>query len=611
MTLNDLIDFLCSVELFRGVGKAAIVELASLIRLRTFQDGQVLIHQGESAESLYLLISGRLNALVLGAEKDPGLAFQIEPGESVSEMAILCDDPASSDVVARGEVRVAELSRAAFNQFSAAYFQAALQVTESVSNRLQRQRLSIALHRNDLFKSLSPEAIKDLQAELEMFSLYGGEYLFRQGDPGDFVCMVIAGHIRVVAEDGAARTCIAEAGPGELVGQKEVIAGGPRVATAEAIRDSQLAKLSKAAFERFKHKHSKAAVEILQQSLADRVGDPARSSRQWRRGIVTIAIVPAHPSAPKSEFSKELLAVFAQFGTTVHLTSNSVDEHLGQSGIAQTYGRGGGNIRLMEWLGKQEFEHSCVLYEADPFLSPWTERCIRQADHVITVADSAEDPALGEIEVELLAPRRVGSRQWLALIHRQGNPSNTKQWLDLRNGIRHFHIRLEDKSGVERLARFITGRGIGLTLGGGFARGLAHVGVFRAFEDLGIAIDAVGGASMGALVGALWALGWDRERIIRETSSACSGAFGDLTFPFIAFKTGKKFSEAIRNLLGNLQIEDLWLPYFCISANLNRSELKIHTRGSLAKAVLAATRAPGVFPPHRLRRRTSRGRRHH
>jgi predicted acylesterase/phospholipase RssA len=134
-------------------------------------------------------------------------------------------------------------------------------------------------------------------------------------------------------------------------------------------------------------------------------------------------------------------------------------------------------------------------------------------------------------------------------------------------------------------------------LGGGFARGLAHAGVFRAMADLGIPVDAIGGASMGALVGALRAMGWDCDKIIRETCAACAGAFKDLTFPFTAFKTGRKFSEAVRKLFGDIQIEDLWLPFFCISANLNRSELKIHTRGSLAKAILAATRAPGVFPP--------------
>jgi predicted acylesterase/phospholipase RssA len=102
---------------------------------------------------------------------------------------------------------------------------------------------------------------------------------------------------------------------------------------------------------------------------------------------------------------------------------------------------------------------------------------------------------------------------------------------------------------------------------------------------------------MGAVMGAQWAQGWDYERMIRETSSECVGALNDLTFPFIAFHGGGKFSSAIRKFTGDTQIEDLRLPFFCVSANLNRAEMKVHTEGSLMKAVLASTRAPGIFPP--------------
>jgi len=193
---------------------------------------------------------------------------------------------------------------------------------------------------------------------------------------------------------------------------------------------------------------------------------------------------------------------------------------------------------------------------------------------------------------------RLLARQWRVLVHRNGSsPAGTGRWLDARRVEGYAHVRLRESADFDRAARLLTRRGIGLTLGGGFARGIAHLGIFRAMAEPGVAVDAVGGASMGAMIAALWALGWDAERILREVTAACAGAFGDLTFPFLAFKRGGKFSSAVRSLFGDVQIEDLWIPYFCISANLNRAELKVHTRGSLAKALLAATRAPGVFPP--------------
>jgi lysophospholipid hydrolase len=223
---------------------------------------------------------------------------------------------------------------------------------------------------------------------------------------------------------------------------------------------------------------------------------------------------------------------------------------------------------------------------------------VRQADHVLVVADSDSDPTPGDVESELLGTLDGRKSLWLILVHGDGKPSGTKKWLDARAPKRHFHVRLGQENDFDRIARFLTGRAIALTLGGGFARALAHAGVFRAFTELGIPIDAVGGASMGALIGAMWVMGWDLQKMVAEVCAGCSRPFSDdLTFPFIAMKAGKSFGALVRRIFGDAQIEDLWIPYFCISANLNRSELRIHTHGLLAKAVLATTRAPGVLPP--------------
>ncbi|MDE3196210.1 MAG: patatin-like phospholipase family protein, partial [Acidobacteriota bacterium] len=330
----------------------------------------------------------------------------------------------------------------------------------------------------------------------------------------------------------------------------------------------------------------------------ERLRDTTAGARPIRRAS-NIAVVPAHEGAPVAQFCEKFETVLNGIGKTARLNSAVVDATLGREGIAQTYERGGNNIRLLEWLSGRELAGDYVLYEADPFLSPWSERCVRQADIVLLVGSAKADPAPGEVESELLASREAGDgrREWLVLVHEDAAPSGTARWLDARSVERHFHVRLDDRGSLDRLARFLTGRAVGLTLGGGFARGLAHLGAFQAFGDLGVGIDAIGGASMGAMVGALWAMGWTAEQITREISSGCARKFDDLTFPFVAFKTGRNFSSLVRRLFGDLQIEDLWLPYFCISANLNRCELRSHLRGSLAKAMLAATRAPGLFPP--------------
>jgi NTE family protein len=159
------------------------------------------------------------------------------------------------------------------------------------------------------------------------------------------------------------------------------------------------------------------------------------------------------------------------------------------------------------------------------------------------------------------------------------------------------HVALDDQRDFDRLARLIAGSAVGLALGGGFARGLAHLGVLRAMEELGIPVDLIGGSSMGAMVGAMWALGWDPAQIAERTTQSFRESFDDMTLPFLSFKGGGNHSRVIRGFFGDTQIDDLRMPYFCISTNLNRAEVKVHSSGALADAVLASTRAPGIFPP--------------
>ena len=599
MTIGERAAFLGSTGLFGSLDPSLLEALAASLEPRSLHDGEVLVREGDPDQSLYLVTSGRLRVCLTNQQSERIVLAYVARGESVGEMGLLADDPSAATIEAVDATEVVRLPRTAFDEFTAANPAAALVVTQSLSQRLQRNLLGLALHQNNLFAALDSDVLQDLEEELETFMLHGGETLFRQGDDGDFLCIVVSGRLRVVVRTANGQdNTITELGSGEIVGEMAVVTGEKRTATVDAIRDTQLAKLTKAGFERFLSSHGKAAVGVLVRKLAERLRDTT-AGRNGQRTISTVAIIPAQAGAPTRTFCERLTAALSKFGSTLHLTGERVNEHLGQEGIVQTYELAGGNIRIVAWLSNQELTHSYVLYEADAYLSPWTERCIRQADHILVVADGKADPAAGEIESELLRPHdgRYMAPQWLVLAHDEEDPSGTGKWLDARQVERHFHVRLTDATTVERLARFLTGRALGLTLGGGFARGLAHAGVFRAMENMDVPVDAVGGASMGALVGALRAMGWNCDKIIRETCEACTGVFGDLTFPFIAFKTGRKFSEAVRKLYGEIQIEDLWLPFFCISANLNRSQLRIHNRGSLAKAILAGTRAPGVFPP--------------
>jgi predicted acylesterase/phospholipase RssA/CRP-like cAMP-binding protein len=471
---------------------------------------------------------------------------------------------------------------------------------EALRPALRRHRLWMALNTSDAFKHLDVSALEDLETGLELVQLYSGEVVMREGEPGHDMFVVVSGRLRVVtAGPKGAEVIVAELGAGETVGEMSVISGEPRSATVYAMRDSQLARLSADRFEQLLERHPKATCQMVTSRLVARLGNRTHQRRRTT-SISTVAVVGAAPGVPSSVFASRLAASLAHLGAVAHLTSEGVDRELCRPGIAHAFDREDWSTQLVEWLAEQEVDHRFVVYESDAGLTPWTERTIRQADHVVVVADATADPEPGEIEAELLGTeRRKGPRHTLALVYQdgRGSPCHSVRWRTGRRMDDYMHVRLDRSDDFDRLARLLTGNAVGLALGGGFARGLAHVGVFRALEELRIPIDLIGGSSIGAIVGAQWALGWSAADIARRTSEGLAASFDDSTLPFVSTKRGGKHSRVIRDSFGETRIEDLWLPYFCVSTNLNRSELKVHSTGLLAQAVTASSRAPGIFPP--------------
>ena len=189
----------------------------------------------------------------------------------------------------------------------------------------------------------------------------------------------------------------------------------------------------------------------------------------------------------------------------------------------------------------------------------------------------------------------------LILLHRDGAalPTGTAQWRTAFPTVRqHHHVRLDRDTDFARVARSIHHRMIGLALGGGFALGIAHVGVIRAMRELKIPIDCVGGTSMGAIVGVQCAMDLADEQMLEMTMAGCAASLRrDYTLPVLSFLSGAKLGRALADYLEHYKIEDLWLPYFSISASLKRASMVVHREGDALRSVLASCRAPVMFPP--------------
>ncbi len=456
----------------------------------------------------------------------------------------------------------------------------------------------LASHLAALFDSAEPAALAELQAETEWVALRSGDVLFRRGDPGNAAYTVLSGRLRVI-DDTAGERALNEIGAGEILGEMALLSAERRSATVLAVRDSLLARLPAAAFHRLIERQP-AVLRRISALLVDRLRQQSAAGGRARPVVRTLAVVPAGPGGHADGFVRRLVGALALHGATLHLDARLVDRALGQDGIARCAEEDPASPRLVQWLNEQELAHRFVLYETDPLFSNWTERAVRQADHVVFVADAAATPDPGDAERGLHTRWRTARapRRSLVLLCDAGAPAprDTAAFLAAREVDCHYHVTMDRAEDFARLARCLTGNGIGLVLGGGGARGFAHLGVLRALAEADVPIDWVGGTSVGAIIAALVA----RRLSPGEALECCKEHFSalrDPTLPVVALLAGRRIRAKLERVFGAIAIEDLALPYLCVSTNLSRAAQTVHERGPLVRAIRASIALPGVLPP--------------
>ena len=367
----------------------------------------------------------------------------------------------------------------------------------------------------------------------------------------------------------------------------------------------------------------------------------------------TVAILPVASGVPVIDFGSRLLGALTQIGVingVMSLNQSAILNHLGRHAFSRM-----GKLKLSQYLADLEERYGMLLYVADTNVnSPWTQTCIRQADCILLVGIADASPAIGEFERFLLGMKTT-ARKELVLLHteRYSPPGLTRKWLSTRSWINggHHHIQMAFKINPEpvpqtrrfgtalkqrvqvlqaeiqkftsrrirstplyssetpfkgdfhRLARRLCGKSVGLVLGGGGARGISQIGVIRALEEADIPIDIIGGTSIGAFIGALYARDADvvpmygrAKKFAGRMGSMWRFAF-DLTYPSASYTTGHEFNRGIFKTFGNSQIEDFWLDFYCNTTNISKSRSEIHNSGYCWRYVRASMSLAGLLPP--------------
>uniref|UniRef100_A0A8C0VNI8 lysophospholipase n=1 Tax=Cyanistes caeruleus TaxID=156563 RepID=A0A8C0VNI8_CYACU len=592
------------------------------VTLHQVTAGTVLSRQGDQDVNVCFVVSGMLHVYQrkIDSEEDTCL-FITHPGELVGQLAVLTGEPLIFTIKANRDCSFLSISKSHFYE-------------------IMREQPSVVLGvAHTVVKRMSP-FVRQIDFALDWMEVEAGRAVYRQGDKSDCTYIVLNGRLRsVLRMDDGKKHLTGEYGRGDLIGVVEALTHQPRATTVHAVRDSELAKLPEGALISIKRKFPQVVTRLIH-LLGEKIlgslqqgGHPLglhSSSSKWDAGnpasnLSTVAIMPVSKEVPLTAFTLELKHALSAVGPALLLTSDNIKQRLGSAALDSIH-----EYRLTSWLGQQEDIHRIVLYQADSTLTPWTQRCIRQADCILIVGLGDQEPTVGELE-RMLENTAVRAQKQLVLLHKEDGPlpSRTVEWLNMRSWCSaHLHIhcprrvfskrslpklvemyervfqKVPDRhSDFSRLARVLTGNAIALVLGGGGARGCSQVGVIRALIEAGIPVDMIGGTSIGAFMSALYAeeRSYNQMRIkARQWAMVMNSVFKtilDLTYPITSMFSGAAFNNSINNIFKDKQIEDLWIPYFTITTDITASAMRVHRDGSLWRYVRASMSLSGYMPP--------------
>jgi NTE family protein len=438
------------------------------------------------------------------------------------------------------------------------------------------------------FLSAAPaELLAAMDQESEWFSVPAGWPVLNAGEPPDGVCFLVSGSLAAFRpSDRGGHQLLGYIRHGEPVGEMAMIAREPHSASVFAMRDSELLRLSPDAFERLVEAHP-ALMEHMARLMLARARPSGRPSPRAEPKVY--ALISTSPTIDINVRARTLQAALKRLGARAVIVTEENESAMSGEGMNSA------------WFDALEQKNDAVFLVTPIADTRWFRTCLRQADRLWFFARADARPSLPILPPEEPSPARQFRLIDVVLLHHgmDRKAATTNEWRVACDASRLFHWRgLEDEDAA-RLARVIARRSIGLVLSGGGARAYAHIGVVRALREAGLPFDIVGGTSMGAIVAACVAMGWDDDEIERRISKAFveSNPLGDYVLPVVGLVRGRRVEDRLQEHFGETLIEDLGVPFFAVSTNLVAGDVRVHRGGLLRRALRASISLPGILPP--------------
>jgi predicted acylesterase/phospholipase RssA/CRP-like cAMP-binding protein len=580
--------FLAALPVFEGLSPSELRELESNSSTHLLEPGEKLIDGEGFRDLVFIVLAGYLDLCIQANQNN--VSLRLMPGDMIGEAALRMYLPRFTTVIAGQRSEIVVISGATLDSILSARIEARSRVSAEVSRHL----LLMELAAHPMFCEVDPDLLSEIARNSKFIVVKRGEIVIREGDPSDGIYVVVWGALEVFRQqaDGTIHS-IDILRENASVGEMAALMNEPRSTSVRVWRDALLIQIPDSSMQQVFRTNAGVTFNLAR-TLGERL-KRTTSATQHSVSTKTIAIIPWCRETDLSFFCRRLQRSIQNFGQqTVLLTAADFRREAG--GIPRSVDVA--HDRHAAWLAAKEAAYEYVLCQCDGEDASWTKPSVQQADVVIFVGMFTDVPARARETSDIEAARASGARTELVLLRESSLPTGTAEWLNVASFAAHHHIRLDQEEDWDRAARRITGHAWGLILGGGGARGLAHIGVVKALRENKVPIDMIGGTSMGAVIAALYAAGFDYSEVLaaaRKTYVDRSRL--DLTLPFVSVRSGRSSVRGLQLIFGERNIEDLPMSYFCVSCDLVRAESVVHDRGPVWLWTRVSCSVPGLLPP--------------
>jgi NTE family protein len=424
------------------------------------------------------------------------------------------------------------------------------------------------LRRIPFFSGLPTAMIEDLAGQLRHECYRQGEVVFPEGSVGDSLFFIESGQVKVSVGAGREERILNYLGPGNFFGEMAVLLNQRRTATVTVVIDADLWVLRKTNLSSLLDRYPSAAIQIIEE-LSRRLTDTIRRpvKRDTYNLVAVVGDEPWELAGALMDLTGEEVALLDLSGADLaqsvkYLPVALPVESLPPQATAQ---------EVAERMGVLADAHDRVFVVLPPGLCEAGAKAVQLCEVVILLEQPPCD--------------------WIQNL----SPANV------------WHIA-QERADIERAARRLARRVVGLALSSGGARGLAHVGVMKVLERERIPIDMLAGTSAGAMFGALYAAGRSIESIIEFALSFHKMLnvwnLLDLSLlPRTGIVRGRRFLSYLKDLYQDATFEQLSIPFFVVAADVLTGEEIVFSSGPISEAVRASTSMVGLLMPHRVDKR--------